>query len=550
MSTKNIHHRKYRQLSLLAQLIFVFCLGIFLPFNIAQGALLNNYSKGLVSTLQATEWNQLVQDFVKKNDGGDTLYGNYQLIGTQAAGTYALNITGELIVDPKISSDYLAGSLSAANVSSGIFGSLVGYGNFSFPANLGIGIGTSTPASVLSIANNAWISALNSSGNAFVNLFKLNANNQIEMGAPLNVSNFQFAPDSGFNTFVDMPVTNASPLDSIQGYVMKIDGDNILSVFSQADGLGGIKNRRVGINTSTPLFDLDVNGTINASDFYQNGLPLSGSKWLSEGDDIYYNAGAVGIGTNSLIGSKFKIMLNNGSISDDYHDQTKIASLVDASISGGQLQIDELFVCGASITGSDGLTYGTVLANDSNCWLDRNLGATRVATAANDSQSYGDYFQWGRAADGHQLANSGTTNTLSPTDKVSSPNTDKFIKTSSNPYDWRVPQNNNLWQGVNGINNPCPTGFRPPTNAEWQTLVSAENITNSATAYASSLKLPSAGYRSYSSASITNQGSNGFYWSSSPIGINAYRLYFNSTNVYPTLSNYRATGFSLRCFKD
>ena len=59
-----------------------------------------------------------------------------------------------------------------------------------------------------------------------------------------------------------------------------------------------------------------------------------------------------------------------------------------------------------------------------------------------------------------------------------------------------------------------------------------------------------AGNRNYNSASINNQGSNGNYWSSSPNGINAYKLYFNSTNVYPTNSNNRANGFSLRCFKD
>ncbi len=33
-------------------------------------------------------------------------------------------------------------------------------------------------------------------------------------------------------------------------------------------------------------------------------------------------------------------------------------------------------------------------------------------------------------------------------------------------YDWRSPQNDNLWQGVNGINNPCPSGYRLPTEAE------------------------------------------------------------------------------------
>jgi uncharacterized protein (TIGR02145 family) len=58
-----------------------------------------------------------------------------------------------------------------------------------------------------------------------------------------------------------------------------------------------------------------------------------------------------------------------------------------------------------------------------------------------------------------------------------------------------VPQNNNLWQGVNGVNNPCPNGFRLPTPAEWTSWVSAAGATNAAAAYNSNLKLALAGYR-------------------------------------------------------
>ncbi|HEX2628107.1 MAG TPA: hypothetical protein VHM26_03825, partial [Chitinophagaceae bacterium] len=36
-------------------------------------------------------------------------------------------------------------------------------------------------------------------------------------------------------------------------------------------------------------------------------------------------------------------------------------------------------------------------------WLDRNLGAPDVPNAADDFANYGDMFQWGRLADGHQL---------------------------------------------------------------------------------------------------------------------------------------------------
>ena len=42
-------------------------------------------------------------------------------------------------------------------------------------------------------------------------------------------------------------------------------------------------------------------------------------------------------------------------------------------------------------------------------WLDQNIGASQVCTSFVDSLCYGDYFQWGRNADGHENQNSGTT---------------------------------------------------------------------------------------------------------------------------------------------
>jgi len=49
-------------------------------------------------------------------------------------------------------------------------------------------------------------------------------------------------------------------------------------------------------------------------------------------------------------------------------------------------------------------------------WMDRNLGATQVATSSTDAASYGDLYQWGRRSDGHQCRTSATTATLSSTD--------------------------------------------------------------------------------------------------------------------------------------
>lgn len=65
------------------------------------------------------------------------------------------------------------------------------------------------------------------------------------------------------------------------------------------------------------------------------------------------------------------------------------------------------------------------------------------------------------------------------------------------------------------------------------------------------LGLPFAGNRNLSSAGVINQGSNGLYWSSSRYDTNyAYRLNFNSTALTPQGASRRASGFSVRCFKN
>ncbi|MBU0674909.1 MAG: hypothetical protein KJ950_09730 [Proteobacteria bacterium] len=200
-------------------------------------------------------------------------------------------------------------------------------------------------------------------------------------------------------------------------------------------------------------------------------------------------------------------------------------------------------------SGADATTggsVGTVTSPTGRVWLDRNLGAARVATSFDDSEAYGDLYLWGRDTDGHEKRNSPTTTTLSSSD---TPGHGSFILAPSDPYDWRSPQNNNLWQGMSGVNNPCPAGFRLPTDMEWE----AERVTWSSNdqngAFASPLKLVSAGYRHFN-GSVDYAGSNGNYWSSSVNGIFARNLHFRSGNAYISNGYNRATGFSVRCLED
>ena len=183
-------------------------------------------------------------------------------------------------------------------------------------------------------------------------------------------------------------------------------------------------------------------------------------------------------------------------------------------------------------------------------WMDRNLGATQVATSSTDASAYGDLYQWGRAADGHQSRTSATTGTLSTSD---TPGHCDFILAPSTPNDWRSPQNDNLWQGVSGINNPCPSTYRLPTAAEWQAERTSWTSNNAAGAYNSPLRLPVAGVRNSTandnSGTLSDVGSNGVYWSSTIDGPGSRFLFFLSNNAGMDSIN-RACGFSVRCLKD
>jgi uncharacterized protein (TIGR02145 family) len=181
-------------------------------------------------------------------------------------------------------------------------------------------------------------------------------------------------------------------------------------------------------------------------------------------------------------------------------------------------------------------------------WMDRNLGAHRAAISFDDSFAYGDYYQWGRPADGHQCRTSNTTTTQSSTNQPSHGN---FILAGMSH--WRSSTSTVLWDGVSGVNNPCPTGYRIPTQAEYQAEVSSWGAQqNRAGGYTSPLKLTTAGGRNHSSpGQIFQAGVNGFYWQStttsgSPISTNIRDTSVQTSGTQTTSS----VGYSVRCIKN
>jgi uncharacterized protein (TIGR02145 family) len=141
----------------------------------------------------------------------------------------------------------------------------------------------------------------------------------------------------------------------------------------------------------------------------------------------------------------------------------------------------------------EGLEYGVVESKTGRLWLDRNLGAMKVATDYDDEQAYGNYFTFNE------------------------------IK--------------------------CPDGFRLPTKEEWEEEVSTWDSKNMTGALNSKLRLPCAGFKTYNNR-LYERGDLGNYWSSTEYGSDyAWLLYFRSGYAY-TYYYYRRNGLSVRCIKD
>ena len=180
---------------------------------------------------------------------------------------------------------------------------------------------------------------------------------------------------------------------------------------------------------------------------------------------------------------------------------------------GAEVTIVTTAVVVAGPVGGNAICNGTqptaivaITSSTGQIWMDRNLGASRAATSSTDFQAYGCLYQWGRGNDGHAsiawvrpleddgwgnsagTAVNGTTYTLSSSDTP--PNALFIADQTSIPYDWRSPKNDQLWQGVAGINNPCPAGYRVPTRTEFRAELTAYTITGTTSAYNSIHKFP------------------------------------------------------------
>jgi uncharacterized protein (TIGR02145 family) len=292
-------------------------------------------------------------------------------------------------------------------------------------------------------------------------------------------------------------------------------------------------------------------GALNCSGASVTGALTSGQAASGVSASVPYTGGNGGFHTGQTVASTGVTGLTatlsagnfaSGSASLTYAITGTPASGGTASFAlniGGQtctLDVTVSYVCRAKVTSTE---YKNFM-----CY---NLGSANTSADPFTPtwEINGGYWQWGRLAQ----AAEGPTATAPNNGAVSGWNTNAAADGS-----WA--------DGSKTANDPCPTGFRVPTKAQWDG-VSANNTKtnvgtfgNSATNYGAGVKfgnelmLPAAGLRTDAMGFLGFRGFSGHYWSSAEYGSsNAQYLNVKSSGA-STINDKRNFGFSVRCIAD
>ncbi|MEI7724805.1 MAG: hypothetical protein WCK09_06845 [Bacteroidota bacterium] len=304
------------------------------------------------------------------------------------------------------------------------------------------------------------------------------------------------------------------------------DGTDILSIF-----LGGVWQNVTGI-CDTPVSPAEgIHVQSNTQIIWNwNTVPIAtGYEWspsVFPANIVATNTSNTEIGlAQGLCYTRYVWALNGCG----YSDWTKLTG--QALTCGSSFGV--MHIAGPVAPETKTVTYGTVTnipGEPSKCWINRNLGATQRPNSVDDNSeaSAGWYWQFNRT---QGYKHSGTA--LTPAWNTANIN------------------QNSDWESVN---DPCSlllgVAWRIPAQSEWYNVISAGGWTNWNGPWSSGLQMHAAGDLVYSTGSLENRGSAGFYWGITQTNATT-GVYLNFNSAFSTMaSNSKRYGFPLRCVRN
>jgi hypothetical protein len=226
-------------------------------------------------------------------------------------GASITGLTGQVV--------YLSGANTAVGTSSIYINSTgnVAIGTTSPYARLTVWGGSSSSGNALEIANSASTSILTVSntgmfsvGSNGSNAFTVDASTGSTTIANLSIGTLNFETNAGTVALANIPVDSGAAAGVIQSQSLNIGDINVLTIYGESNGSGGVQNLRVGIGTSTPYAALSVVGTVVASIFNATSTatstfagPIRASCFTTDGTNCISGGGAINLYASTTIGN-------------------------------------------------------------------------------------------------------------------------------------------------------------------------------------------------------------------------------------------------------
>lgn len=320
--------------------------------------------------------------------------------------------------------------------------------------------------------------------------------------------------------------------------------------------------------------------SIDSVIFYQKAVPPSlttkeitniTTTTATSGGDINSNGGA----NITARGICWSVVNQNPTISDSKTTNGSGTGSFTSNITG--LLANTTYYVRAYATNIAGTSYGNQMyfksKSDGKCianispetWIEfmcYNLGVTDLTAdpLAPSWKINGNYYQWGR-----------NTNITTGTPRYGAagptgPGASETNEGAITGWNTTLAQETAWLEASKTAYDPCPTGYKVPTIAQWKGLIDNNQKTNvgawgawkgSPTNYATGIKfgenifLPLLGARNNTNGALINRGARGYYWSSSTYrAVNAYLLDI-SADYYTTTNNYSMLyGYPVRCVSE